>query len=118
MKYILVTGGAGYIGSHICEKFSKEGFIPVTFDNLFLGNKWSVKWGPLEIGDLLDKNKLNELFHKYCFEGVIHLAALSNVEKSYIEPALYYENNVNGTLNLLQRMKEFKINKLVFQVLQ
>ncbi len=114
MRYILVTGGAGYIGSHICEKFFKQGYTPVTFDNLLLGNKWSVKWGPLEIGDLLDKDRLNELFQKYSFEGVIHLAALSNVEKSYTEPALYYENNLHGSLNLLEKMTEFNVNKLVF----
>ena len=61
MKYVLVTGGAGYIGSYICKLFYDEGFIPVTFDNLFLGNKWSVKWGPLEIGDLCNKSDLQKL---------------------------------------------------------
>ena len=114
MKHILVTGGAGYIGSHICERFYREGFIPVTFDNLFKGNKWSVKWGPLEIGDLRDKIRLKELFLKYSFIGVIHLAALSNVEDSNKEPESYYENNFLGTLNLLQIMLENKVNKLVF----
>ena len=114
MKHILVTGGAGYIGSHICERFYREGFIPVTFDNLIKGNKWSVKWGPLEIGDLCNKRRLRELFSKYTFLGVIHLAALSNVEESNKEPGSYYENNFLGTLNLLQIMLDKKVNKLVF----
>ena len=114
MSYVLITGGAGYIGSHICKKFFDQGFIPVTFDNLSKGNKWSVKWGPLELGDLSDEKRLKCLFEKYSFIGVIHLAALSNVEQSCIEPNLYYKNNVIGSLNLLQKMIEFKVKNIVF----
>ena len=114
MNYVLITGGAGYIGSHICKKFFDEGFIPVTFDNLSKGNEWSVKWGPLELGDLSDEGRLTNLFEKYSFIGVIHLAALSNVEQSCAEPNLYYKNNVLGSLHLLQKMIEFKVKNIVF----
>tara|TARA_A100001011_G_C14161761_1_gene778581 strand:- start:51 stop:1037 length:987 start_codon:yes stop_codon:yes gene_type:complete len=114
MSYILITGGAGYIGSHICKKFFDEGFIPVTFDNLSKGNKWSVKWGPLELGDLSDEGRLKSLFEKYSFIGVIHLAALSNVEQSCAEPNHYYKNNVVGSFNLIQKMIEFKVKNIVF----
>ena len=72
MKHVLVTGGAGYIGSYICKLFYDKGYIPVTFDNLSLGNKWSVKWGPLEVGELCSENddivklskKVSSLFKK------------------------------------------------------
>ena len=114
MSYVLITGGAGYIGSHICRKIFDQGFVPVTFDNLSKGNKWSVKWGPLELGDLSDEKRLKYLFEKYSFIGVIHLAALSNVEQSCIEPNLYYKNNVIGSLNLLQKMIEFNVKNIVF----
>ena len=114
MKYVLVTGGAGYIGSYICKVFYDEGFIPVTFDNLFLGNKWSVKWGPLEIGDLCNKSDLQKLFEKYNFAGVIHLAALSNVLESVKNPSIYYKNNVIGSYNLIEKMIEFNVKNIVF----
>ena len=114
MNYVLITGGAGYIGSHICKFFFDEGFVPVTFDNLSKGNKWSVKWGPLELGDLSDEGRLKRLFEKYSFIGVIHLAALSSVEQSCAEPNLYYKNNVIGSFNLLQKMIEFKVKNIVF----
>ena len=114
MNYVLITGGAGYIGSHICKIFFDAGFVPVTFDNLSKGNKWSVKWGPLELGDLSDEVRLKCLFEKYSFIGVIHLAALSNVEQSCANPNLYYKNNVLGSFNLLQKMIEFKVKNIVF----
>ena len=64
MKNILVTGGAGYIGSHICKAFYNAGFTPIAFDNLSTGNKWSVKWGELEVGDLNNKDRLKEVFRE------------------------------------------------------
>ena len=114
MKYILVTGGAGYIGSYICKLFHDNGFIPVTFDNLLLGNKWAVKWGPLETGDLCNKKDLHNLFNKYVFDGVIHLAGFSNVSESVKNPSLYYNNNVIGSFNLLEKMIEFNVKRIVF----
>ena len=114
MRYILVTGGAGYIGSYICKLFHENGFIPVTFDNLLLGNKWAVKWGPLETGDLCNKKDLHNLFNKYVFDGVIHLAGFSNVSESVKNPSLYYNNNVIGSFNLLEKMIEFNVKRIVF----
>ena len=114
MRNVLVTGGAGFIGSYICKLFYKNGFIPVTFDNLLLGNRWAVKWGPLEIGDLCNKKDLHNLFNKYSFEGVVHLAGLSNVSESVKNPYLYYNNNVIGSFNLLEKMIEFNVRRIVF----
>ncbi len=114
MKNILVTGGAGYIGSHICKVFYNSGFTPIAFDNLSTGNKWSVKWGELEVGDLNNNDRLTEVFEKYKFLGVVHLAALSNVEQSCNNPILYYKNNLLGSYNLLENMTKFKVDKLIF----
>ena len=114
MNNILITGGAGYIGSHICKVFYNAGFTPIAFDNLSTGNKWSVKWGELEVGDLNNKDRLKEVFEKYKFLGVVHLAALSNVEQSCNNPILYYKNNLLGSYNLLENMTKFKVDKLVF----
>ena len=114
MKYVLVTGGAGYIGSYICKLFYDKGYIPVTFDNLSLGNKWSVKWGPLEVGELCSENDLQKLFEKYNFIGVIHLAALSNVSESVNDPSIYYKNNVIGSYNLIEKMINFNVKNIVF----
>ena len=114
MRNVLVTGGAGFIGSYLCKLFYENGFIPVTFDNLLLGNRWAVKWGPLEIGDLCNKKDLHNLFNKYSFDGVVHLAGFSNVSESVKNPYLYYNNNVIGSFNLLEKMIEFNVKRIVF----
>ena len=111
---ILVTGGAGYIGSHACKQLALNGFNPITFDNLSRGNRWSVKWGPMEVGDLLDINRLKEVIVKYKPIAVMHFAALSYVGESVNKPHLYYNNNVCGTLNLLNAMKDENINQIIF----
>jgi len=103
--HILVTGGAGYIGSHICKVLAQKGYTPVTLDNLSLGHKWAVKWGPFIEGDISDRELLNIICKKYQFEGVIHLAALSNVRESEQIPLFYYRNNVGGSLTLLEAVK-------------
>jgi|TARA_B100000315_G_scaffold256504_1_gene302571 UDP-arabinose 4-epimerase len=111
---ILVTGGAGYIGSHVCKHLALNGFNPIAFDNLSRGNRWSIKWGPIEVGDLLDPNRLKEVLEKYKPVAVMHFAAFAYVGESVDNPYLYYYNNVCGTLNLLNAMKDADITNIVF----
>ena len=114
MKKILVTGGAGYIGSHVCKALSKQGFLPVTFDNLINGHEWAVKWGPLEIGDINDKQTLEKILRMYEPEAVMHFAAHAYVGESVHSPHKYYSNNVCGSLTLLEAMRNCNLNKIIF----
>jgi len=111
---ILVTGGAGYIGSHVCKKLAQNGYNPIVIDNLTRGNKWAVKWGPLEIGDILDSDFIERVMKKYAPVSVMHFAALAYVGESVNYPNLYYNTNVTGTLNLLDAMIKFNISKIIF----
>ena len=99
---VLVTGGAGYIGSHACKALKQSGFIPVTFDNLVTGWRDAVKFGPFEQGDLLKKSDIDWVFEKHSPVAVMHFAALSQVGESIQKPGLYWHNNVMGSLNLIQ----------------
>ncbi len=102
MTNILVTGGAGYIGSHACKALSQAGYTPVTFDNLITGWQDAVKFGPFEQGDLLDRARLDEVFAKYQPAAVMHFAALSQVGEAMSEPGKYWTNNVTGSLSLIE----------------
>ena len=102
MKNILVTGGAGYIGSHACKALKGAGYTPVTYDNLSTGWQEAVKFGPFEQGDLRDRDRLDQVFAAYQPAAVLHFGALSQVGESIREPALYWDNNVTGSLVLLQ----------------
>jgi UDP-arabinose 4-epimerase len=114
MAAILVTGGAGYMGSHTCKALRRAGFDPITYDNLARGNPEAVKWGPLEVGDLADKARLCETFARYRPVAVIHFAAFAYVGESNADPAAYYQNNVGGTAALLDAIRECGIGKIVF----
>ncbi|MDR1912719.1 MAG: UDP-glucose 4-epimerase GalE [Helicobacteraceae bacterium] len=115
MKTILVTGGAGYIGSHTVKRLSALGYAPVVADNLVYGHKEALPQNtPLEIVDLADRGGLKALFAKYKFDAVIHFAAYAYVGESVANPAKYYRNNVIGTLNLLDAMLEAGVKKIVF----
>jgi UDP-arabinose 4-epimerase len=111
---ILVTGGAGYIGSHTCKALAKAGFTPVTYDNLSSGHEWAVRWGPLAKGDILDRRRLEEVFKQYKPSAVMHFAAYADVGESVAEPLKYYRNNVAGTLNLLEVLRDQDVDQMVF----
>ena len=111
---ILVCGGAGYIGSHMCKRLARAGYTPVTFDNLSTGHRRAVRWGPLIEGDLLDAAALGKAFRDYPLQGVMHFAARSIVSESVSDPGLYFRNNIAGTLNLLDAMRTSGVDRLVF----
>ena len=113
-KKILVTGGAGYIGSHTCRELQRQGYEPIVFDNLENGYQENVLWGPLFKGDLRKAEQLEACFEKFNPAAVIHFAAYAYVGESVKEPEKYYDNNVIGSFNLLKIMKKFGVNKLVF----
>lgn len=102
MANVLVTGGAGYIGSHACKALAKAGYTPVTFDNLTTGWQSAVKFGPLVKGDLLDRAALDLAFAEYAPVAVMHFAALSQVGEAMQVPGRYWHNNVTGSLNLIE----------------
>lgn len=114
MTNILVTGGAGYIGSHACKALKAAGYTPVTYDNLSTGWQEAVKFGPFEQGDLTDRARLDQIFAAYQPVAVMHFAALSQVGESMREPGLYWHNNVAGSLNLLQAAVQAGCKNFVF----
>ncbi|MFK4766311.1 UDP-glucose 4-epimerase GalE [Desulfobaculum sp. SPO524] len=111
---ILVTGGAGYIGSHTCKQLKAAGYTPVTFDNMVYGHEWAVKWGPLVKGDIQDRAALDAAFAKYAPAAVIHFAAYTYVGESVEDPGKYYRNNVYGTVNLLEAMRDHNCGNIIF----
>ena len=111
---ILVTGGAGYIGSQACKALAQAGYTPITYDNLVCGHRWAVKWGPLEEGNIADHARLNEVIAKYQPVAVMHFAAYAYVGESVEDPGKYYRNNVAGTLTLLEVMRDHGIDKFIF----
>jgi UDP-arabinose 4-epimerase len=114
MATILVTGGAGFIGSHTCKALWRAGFDPICYDNLTRGNAEAVKWGPLEIGELIDGTHFRKTLAYYRPAAVIHFAALAYVGESNQSPWTYYRNNVGGTATLLGAMQECGVDKIVF----
>lgn len=114
MKHVLVTGGAGYIGSHACKALSQQGYVPVTFDSLVTGWASAVMFGPFVQGDLLDRDALDAAFVKYAPIAVMHFAALSQVGEATREPGRYWRNNVLGSLNLVEAMAAADCKHMVF----
>lgn len=113
-KTVLVTGGAGYIGSHTCKLLSRKGYLPIAYDNLVYGHRWAVKWGPLVEGDIRDHALLGTTLTKYKPHAVIHFAAYAYVGESVQEPGKYYDNNVSGTIALLEAARQYGCNKFIF----
>jgi UDP-arabinose 4-epimerase len=111
---ILVTGGAGFIGSHVCKALARRKLVPVVYDNLSRGHRSAVKWGPLEVGEIADVQRLREVLDKYQPTAVMHFAAYINVGESVQRPVLYYYNNVAATASLLQTLIDHKPIPFVF----
>jgi UDP-arabinose 4-epimerase len=114
MKQVLVTGGAGYVGSHACKALAKAGYEPVVFDNLENGHREMVKWGPLIEGDLRDLSAIEQAMKEVRPLAILHFAAYAYVGESMKEPAKYYRNNFVGTLNLLDAMRVCEVSQIVF----
>jgi UDP-arabinose 4-epimerase len=114
MKTILVTGGAGFIGSHACKALSRAGYLPVTFENLERGHAWAVKWGPMERGDIRNDADLQRVFAARRPWAVIHFAAYAYVKESVLEPGKYYDNNVGGTAALFRACATHGCDNVVF----
>src|SRR6516162_465621 len=111
---VLVTGGAGYIGSHACKVLARAGYQPVVFDNLSRGHREAVRWGPLIEGDLADRNRLIMALETHRIMAVMHFAAFAYVGESVADPAMYYRNNLGGSLSLMEAMRETGVDKIVF----
>ena len=111
---VLVTGGAGYIGSHACKVLARAGYRPVVFDNLSRGHREAVRWGPLVEGDLAHREALTAALRVHQVSAVMHFAAYAYVGESVADPAVYYRNNLGGSLALLDAMREVGVDKIVF----
>ena len=113
-RRILVTGGAGYVGSHACKALARAGYVPVTFDNLTTGWADAVRFGPLEQGDLTDRARLDAVFAAHRPEAVMHFAALSQVGESMKDPGRYWRENVVGAANLAEAAVAAGCDRFVF----
>ncbi|HKT54995.1 MAG TPA: UDP-glucose 4-epimerase GalE, partial [Caulobacteraceae bacterium] len=114
MEAILVAGGAGYVGSHTCKALAKAGFLPVTLDNLATGHADAVKWGPLVRADIADADAVRALVREHRITAAMHFAASSLVAESVAKPARYYQNNVVGTLRLIEALSAEGVGRIVF----
>jgi len=111
---ILVTGGAGYIGSHCCKELSQKGFHPITIDNLIYGHKHFVRWGEFFKGDVGNAAHLKKCFTRHKIDAVMHFAAYAYVGESVENPVKYYENNLRNTIQLLHAVLENNVRYFVF----
>jgi len=111
---VLVTGGAGYVGSHACKALKAAGFVPIAYDSLIRGHQELVRYGPLEEGDIRDAARLDNVLARHRPVAVMHFAALADVAESVAEPWLYYDNNVVGTLTLIEAARKAGIEPFVF----
>ena len=111
---VLVTGGAGYIGSHTCKHLAASGHTPVVVDDLSQGHEWAVKWGPLERGSLADPARLAEVLGAHRVDAVIHFAASALVGESMTDPGKYFRNNTLATFNLIEAVRAAGVGTLVF----
>lgn len=111
---VLVTGGARYVGSHACLRLAEHRFLPITFDNLDHGHAEFVRWGPLEVGDIRNRSRLDAVFSQHRPIAVLHFAALIEVAESVQDPARFYDNNVAGALCLIEAARAAGVKAFVF----
>ncbi|HXV23435.1 MAG TPA: UDP-glucose 4-epimerase GalE [Alphaproteobacteria bacterium] len=111
---VLVTGGAGYIGSHACKALRGRGYLPVALDSLANGHAEFAKWGPLVVGDIGDEQLVSSVVRQYGVRAVLHFAALAEVEQSMRDPVLYYENNVAKSVGLIEALRGAGVDRLIF----
>jgi UDP-arabinose 4-epimerase len=111
---VLVTGGAGFIGSHTCKLLAAAEFEPIVYDNFSTGHRWAVRWGPVVEGDIRDTDVLTDTLRRYDPQVVVHFAASAYVGESVENPAKYYLNNVAGSLSLLEACRHIQATRIVF----
>lgn len=114
MRTVLVAGGAGYVGSHACLALAAAGFSPVVFDDLSNGHREHVQWGPLEIGDIRDRARLDAVLAEHKPIAVLHFAARIEVGESVKDPGAFFDNNVAGTINLIEAARRASVEAMVF----
>lgn len=114
MQTVLVAGGAGYVGSHTCLALADAGFRPIVFDDLSNGHREHVKWGELEVGDIRDAPRLGAVFAKHQPVAVLHFAARIEVGESVKNPGAFFDNNVGGTITLIEAARRAGVNAMVF----
>ena len=111
---VLVTGGAGYIGSHACKALAQSGYTPVTLDNLVYGHRWAVRWGPFVQGDLADEALVRRVLREHHVQAVVHFAGYAYVGESMLQPGKYFHNNACNTVSLLNAMQAEGVGNIVF----
>ncbi len=111
--HVLVTGGAGYIGSHTCKTLARQGHTVTVYDNLCTGHRELVRWGAFEYGDIRDTRRLRAVLRRHRPDGVIHFASFIAVGESVQDPGKYYDNNVLGSLRLMEAMRDEDVRRLV-----
>ncbi|HEX8470529.1 MAG TPA: UDP-glucose 4-epimerase GalE [Brevundimonas sp.] len=114
LRHVLVTGGAGYIGSHTCKALAQAGHQPVVFDDLSNGHAEAVKWGPLVVGDVRDSAAVASCMREHRIDSVIHFAGLIEVGRSMVEPELFWDQNLNGVAAVLGAMRTCGVDRIVF----
>jgi UDP-arabinose 4-epimerase len=111
---VLVTGGAGYIGSHACKALARAGAVPVAYDNLVIGHADAAKWGPLVVADVRDRTALQAALRAHRIDAVMHFAAFAYVGESVQHPGKYYDNNLGGMIALLDACAATGVARIVF----
>ena len=114
MRKVLLTGGAGYIGSHAAKLLAKAGFEPVTLDNLSTGHRWAVKWGPFVNGDVGDQELVRKVVAEYKIEATLHFAASASVAESMRRPRHYFNNNVTSSFRLFEALLDSSVKHVIF----